>query len=987
MQAPSSRQITTAGDEGVFICLGRVFMKHHTLYTEEERNPGVTQDYKDTMNLPTTDFPMRAGLPQNEPKRLARWEEADLYHQVLKSNEGNESYILHDGPPYANGPIHIGHAFNKILKDFIVKYKSQRGYFAPYVPGWDCHGQPIEHMVEEKLGPEKMAKIDQVTLRRLCREWAEKYVDIQREGFKRLGVEGEWNDPYLTFVPEYEAGNVEIFKKMYVSGSIYRGRKPIHWCRHCHTALAEAEIEYGDETSPSIYVKFALDEVPAPFLSITGDKYVVIWTTTPWTLPANTAVSLAPEALYVGVLKDDEVLILAEALLEEVASVAGWEDYALARDAAGEIIRVPGNEFVGMTYTTPIVHKVQGTLIVGDHVTLDTGTGCVHTAPGHGQDDYLVAMKYHLPLLMPVDDNGVFDEGGGPFAGLDVDTANPAIIVWLREQNTLVAEKKITHSYPHCWRCHEPVIFRATDQWFVSMDAQGLREKALEAIATVKWTPEWAINRIGAMIADRPDWCISRQRSWGVPIPVFKCDSCGETIATEETFDAVIELFRTEGADAWFKKAPEEYLPEGTCCPACGGTKINPEKDILDVWWESGVSHTAVCEARSYLRRPADLYLEGSDQHRGWFQSSLLTSVGAYGVSPYRGVMSCGFTVDAEGRKMSKSLGNGVDPADIIAKNGADVLRLWVGSVDYSQDVSISDEIIQRTSEAYRRIRNTFRYLLANLADFDDMNDCVNWELMPSIDRWALARVQRVLHEVTQSYDELHFHMAYRTLYDFIVTDLSAVYMDVIKDRLYSSAADSVERRSAQTVLANVLEVLVRCFAPILTFTMDEVWEYIPESMGGKAGAAENDTTRRVSSVQLAGWPQDDDFRPFVPQPEAENLLAEYEMVLGVRKVVTEALEIARSEKVLGKSQEACVVITAPADIKQALDAQGADALAELFIVSAVETIEGEEKPVATITVATGEKCPRCWNIRELGGVEGYPDVCTRCAEVLEGLK
>jgi isoleucyl-tRNA synthetase len=943
----------------------------------------MASDYKDTMNLPATDFPMRAGLATSEPRRLAHWEEIDLYHQVLAANEGHETYILHDGPPYANGPIHIGHAFNKILKDFIVKYQSQRGRYAPYVPGWDCHGQPIEHMVEEKLGPDKMARIDQVTLRRLCREWAERYVDIQREGFKRLGVQGEWNDPYLTFLPEYEAGNVEIFKRMYLEGSIYRGRKPIHWCCHCHTALAEAEIEYGDEESPSIYVKFPLDSLPEAFAAVAGAPSVVIWTTTPWTLPANTAVALAPQADYVAVLVEGEMLILAEALLEQVAVVAGWDSYELALDAAGDPIRVPGEAFVGITYTTPIVQKVKGTVIVGDHVTLDTGTGCVHTAPGHGQDDYLVGMKYHLPLLMPVDDEGVLDEGAGRFAGLDVNAANPAIIAWLREQGTLVAEKKIVHSYPHCWRCHEPVIFRATDQWFVSMDTTGLRAQALAAIDEVVWTPDWAVNRIGAMVADRPDWCISRQRSWGVPIPVFECAACGETIATEATFDAVIELFKTEGADAWFKRAPQEYLPEGTCCPACGGTQIEPEKDILDVWWESGVSHTSVLEARSYLHRPADLYLEGSDQHRGWFQSSLLTSVGTYGEPPYRGVMSCGFIVDANGRKMSKSLGNGVDPADVIAKNGADVLRLWVASVDYSQDVSISDEIVQRASEAYRRIRNTFRYLLSNLFDFDDTTDGVSWEDLPAIDRWALARTQQVLHEVTQAYDDLRFHVAYRALYEFIVSDLSAVYMDVAKDRLYSAAATSVERRAAQTVLANVLEVLVRCFAPFLTFTADEVWEYFPVSMGGKGGAAGAHAARRVEAVQLAGWPTDSDFVPSIPSTAA-TLLEQYEVILAVRKQVTEALERARAEKTIGKSQEAHVTVTAPEAVKAVLDAQGPAALAELFIVSKVDTRCGGEEPSVTITVAEGERCPRCWNIRTLGGVASHPDVCERCARVLE---
>ena len=648
----------------------------------------MANTYKETMNLPKTDFAMRANLPESEPKRLAKWEEEHIYEQVLEKNKDGKPFILHDGPPYANGPIHIGHAFNKILKDFVNKSHAQRGFFTPYVPGWDCHGQPIEHMVEKTLGPDKMAKIDQPTLRRLCREWAEKYVDVQREGFKRLGVNADWEHPYLTFTPNYEAGNVEVFKQMYLDGSVYRGRKPIHWCKRCHTALAEAEIEYSDETSPSIFVKFKMDIMPGMFetAGAAGDAYVLIWTTTPWTLPANTAVSLAPDADYVMVQADGSNMIMARELVEQVAEIAGWESYDLVRGEDGEPVALKGREFTGLTYTCPVRQDLKGTIIYGDHVTLDSGTGAVHTAPGHGQDDYLVALEFDVPLLMPVDDNGVLTDEAGPFAGLDVDEANPVIIEWLRERGTLVAQKEILHSYPHCWRCHEPVIFRATDQWFVSMDKNSLRENALKAIENdVEWIPAWASNRIGSMVADRPDWCISRQRSWGVPIPVFKCAKCGSTVANEQTFDAVIDLFYREGADAWFTREPSEYLPRGVKCETCGCTELTPEKDILDVWWESGVSHTSVLKHREAegLRFPADMYLEGSDQHRGWFQSSLLTSMGAYGVPQYKAVMHCGFTVDGEGRKMSKSLGNGVDPAEVMAKSGADVLRLWVASVDY----------------------------------------------------------------------------------------------------------------------------------------------------------------------------------------------------------------------------------------------------------------------------------------------------------------
>ncbi|MGN0034585.1 MAG: isoleucine--tRNA ligase, partial [Coriobacteriales bacterium] len=785
--------------------------------------------YKKTMNLPKTDFPMRAGLPQNEPKRLEYWEKTDIYERVLKQNEGHESFILHDGPPYANGPIHIGHAFNKTLKDFIIKYKSQRGFYAPYTPGWDCHGQPIEHMVEEKLGPEKMKKIDQVTLRRLCHEWAEKYVDIQREGFKRLGVRGDWDNPYLTFLPAYEAGNVKIFKKLYLDGSIYRGSKPIHWCMHCHTALAEAEIEYADEKSPSIYVKFDYCEAPEAFASSGMPVKIVIWTTTPWTLPANGAVCLAPDADYVAVVRDGELLVMAEELVGSVAETVGWDDVELYADADGQTVRLKGNDMLLTHYRTPIFPERLGTVIVGDHVEMSTGTGAVHTAPGHGQDDYLVCIKYDIPVIMPVDDNGVFDEDGGPFAGMQVWDANPKIISWLDERGLLLASVEVVHSYPHCWRCHEPVIFRATNQWFVSMEDTGLREKALAAIDSVNWIPSWAVNRIRAMIEDRPDWCISRQRSWGVPIPVFRCRDCGAVVATEQTFDAVIKLFEEQGSDAWFKLAPSEYLPEGVHCEKCGCTEVVPEKDILDVWWESGVSHTSCLETNPRLHRPADLYLEGSDQHRGWFQSSLLTSVGAYGISPYKSCMSCGFTVDGEGRKMSKSLGNGIDPADVIKKSGADVLRLWNASVDASVDVSISDEILKRTSESYRHIRNTFRFLLGNLYDFD-RDDAVAFLDMPAVDRWNMARLVNLLARVTEAYDAFQFHVAYREMVDY-TKELSNVYFDLLKDRLYSEAPDSPARRSAQTVLMNVLEVLVRIWGPVLTFTCDEVWDHIPKGI------------------------------------------------------------------------------------------------------------------------------------------------------------
>ena len=939
--------------------------------------------YKETMNLPKTDFSMRANLPENEPKRLAKWAEEDIYHRVLEKNKDGKPFVLHDGPPYANGPIHIGHAFNKILKDFVIKSHAQRGRFTPYIPGWDCHGQPIEHMVEVTLGKEKMAETSQPELRRLCREWAEKYVDVQREGFKRLGVNADWENPYLTFTPNFESGNVEIFKEMYLKGSVYRGRKPIHWCKRCHTALAEAEIEYGDEVSPSIFVKFKMDLMPGVFEAngAEGDAFILIWTTTPWTLPANTAVSLAPEADYCMVRCSDGNIIMAKELVAQVAEIAGWEDYGFVCDEQGEPVILKGKQMCGLTYTCPVRNELKGTIIYGDHVTLDTGTGAVHTAPGHGQDDYLVALEFDVPLLMPVDDNGCFTDEAGRFAGLDTDEANPIIIDWLSEQGTLVARQDISHSYPHCWRCHQPVIFRATDQWFVSMEKNSLREDALNAIHNeVQWIPAWASNRIGSMVADRPDWCISRQRSWGVPIPVFKCAKCNETVATAETFDAVIDLFNTEGADAWFTKDPSEYLPRGTKCEKCGCTELIPEKDILDVWWESGVTHTSVCRHRADegLTFPADMYLEGSDQHRGWFQSSLLTSVGAYGVAPYKSVMHCGFTVDEQGRKMSKSLGNGVDPADVMAKYGADVLRLWVASVDYSQDVSISDNILKQVSDAYRRFRNTFRFLLGNLGDFNGAVDAVtDWNELAPIDQWAMVRTYKLLKDVEAGYDSYRYNNVYRVVYDF-VNDLSAVYMDVVKDRLYSEAPDALPRRAAQTVILNILEVLVRVLSPIISFTTDEVWEHYPMAMRNAEG--------RVSNVQLAGWPCKADFLPAIPE-DAEQSAAQFDVMMGVREVVTKALEEARNAKLVGKSQEAAIKVVAPAAVVEVANGFAKGVLEELFIVARVEFVEGDvEEPVAEVTVAEGEKCPRCWNIRELGGNANHADVCERCGDALDAI-
>ncbi|MBE0477255.1 MAG: isoleucine--tRNA ligase [Coriobacteriia bacterium] len=927
----------------------------------------MSNDYKATMNLPRTDFPMRANLAQREPERLAFWDGIDVYRRSLEVNVGGEPYVLHDGPPYANGDIHMGTAYNKVMKDLVVKYKTMRGYLAPYVPGWDCHGQPIEHQVEKQLGPEGMARTGKAELRRLCREYALKFVQRQGDQFKRLGVRGDFKDPYLTLHPSYEAGNVRVFAELYRRGMVYKGSKPIHWCYRCVTALAEAEIEYGDETSHSIYVKFWFTDKPEPWGQVEGDVGVLIWTTTPWTLPANVAVTLAQDAMYVGVKVGDETLVVAEELVERIAEIAGWDEY-------GVVGRVRGSELAGARYRHPIHPDVQGVIVTGEHVDLSTGTGAVHTAPGHGEEDYLVGLKFDLPAPMPVNDLGVFGAGAGPFEGMHVDEANPRIVEFLRERGDLLWSGTTVHSYPHCWRCKQPVIFRATEQWFVSMERgepgyRPLREAAMDAIGTVRWIPDWSINRISAMVADRPDWCISRQRAWGVPIPVFTCVGCGETVATEESFAAVERLFATEGADAWFTREPREYLPDTVRCERCGGSALIPEDDIVDVWFESGVSHTSVLDAREELHRPAELYLEGSDQHRGWFQSALLTSVGAYDAAPYQGVLTHGFIVDGEGRKMSKSLGNVVDPLDVVERYGADIVRLWAAASDYSQDVSVSDDILARSADAYRRIRNTFRFLLSNLYDHAP-GRAVPWEEMPEVDRWALTALADLVERVTRHYDEWRFHMVHHAIHGY-ATETSAFYLDVLKDRLYSDAPDSLSRRSAQTVLAEMLAALVRLVAPILTFTSEEVWSFMLEDL--RAG---------VESVQLAGWPAVT--APAEHAEDAERLREAFGAVLRVRDEVTRALEDARNAGRIGKSQEARAVVTSPADTLGVLRDRGERTLADLFIVSAVELREGDSVAVEVLP-AEGEKCPRCWNVRtDIGSVPEHTEVCGRCGRVLE---
>ena len=935
------------------------------------RGESVANKYKQTMNLPKTGFPMRAGLAQHEPERLKSWEDNDVYGQMLKKNEGHEKFVLHDGPPYANGPIHLGHAQNKISKDIINRYWSMRGYQTPYVPGWDCHGQPIEHKVEEMLGTAKFNELPTAKIRELCRKMAVEQVDTQRQGFKRLGVLAEWDNPYLTYVNDYDATDVEIFKAIYDSGAIYRGRKPVHWCSHCHTALSEAEIEYSDEVSPAIFVRFEMTTVPAGLEAYEGNLWVDIWTTTPWTLPADDAVILHPEADYVAILVDGRAEIMAQALVEKNCEKFGYGECELATTASGEVWHMSGVELCHNKYKQPIFadQGEEGEFIYADYVTLEDGTGIVHTAPGHGVDDYNAGMKFDIPIVMPVDDNGRFYKGegigtGGPWGGMEVNEANPKIIEWLDERGTLILHEDINHSYPHCWRCKRPVIFRATSQWFVSMDKTGLREKAADELSRVNFYPAHAVKRIGSMVEGRPDWCISRQRNWGVPIPAFTCQDCGETVMNDDTLDATIELFREKGSDAWFTDDPKEYLGDACACPSCGSHNLKANSDILDVWWDSGVSHTAVCKHRGYLKFPADVYLEGSDQHRGWFMSSLMTSVGAYGVAPYKAVISQGFTLDGKGRKMSKSLGNVIDPNKVCDNQGADVLRLWLSSVDTSVDVPCDDDILSHVGDAYRKIRNTLRFLLGEIEDqFDPATDALPFEELEAFDKLALAHMCEVHRIVSEAYSQYRFNVVYRNLYDY-VTELSNGYLNATKDRVYCGAKDSHGRRSAQTVWAHVLAMLVHDLQPILVYTTDEVMCHLPASMrDGQEFAA------------LLDW-----YEAPVSDEACAPYQASYDLLNEARAAFTKAYEeVSTTGSLEEKSSQATrAELTLPAEHLAALAGDEPVNLAEVFVCSSV-CVHGGEELACEVLPATGEKCPRCWNWRELG----EDGLCDRCHDAV----
>jgi len=919
-------------------------------------------EYKSTLNLPRTDFPMKAQLPNREPAMLKSWEESGLYRAIRERSKGRKKFILHDGPPYANGNIHIGHALNKILKDIVVRYKTMCGFDSPYVPGWDCHGLPVEHQLFKEL---KMTKydIDQVLFRKKAHDYAMRYVGIQRKEFKRLGLFGNWEDPYLTLSKDYEAGIVRSFGSLVEKGYIYKDRKPVNWCAVCETALAEAEVEYEDKRSPSVFVKFELTEG--------ARTYFVIWTTTPWTLVSNVAIAVHPghEYAYVAV-KDSvfkgETFIVAKELIPAVMEKAGIKAF--------EIIRtLVGSRLEGLLAKHPFIDRISK-IVNADYVSLEDGTGCVHIAPGHGQEDYFVGKAKGLPTIMPVDTRGKFDNTSGKYAGMKVNEASKVIIEDLRALSALVYSAQALHSYPHCWRCKKPIIFRATEQYFMSIDHKDLRKHLLEAIdSDVKWVPAAGKARISSMVRNRPDWCLSRQRYWGVPIIAFHCKSCKEILLDAKVIDHVANLVEKEGSDVWFAGKVEDLLPEGVICPKCGKREFARETDILDVWFDSGVSHQTVLKKRKELDFPCDLYLEGSDQHRGWFQSSIITSMAIEGKAPYGSVLTHGFVVDGEGKKMSKSLGNVITPEQVMKKYGADILRLWVSSGDYSEDVRMSDEILTRLADAYRKIRNTYKYLLSNLYDFDPSKDRVEHREMLEIDRWILSKLSSLIRNVRKSYDEYEFHKVYRELYNFCIYEISSIYLDISKDRMYTFKSDSLDRRSGQTAVYEILSALLKVAAPILAFTSDEAWGCM------KRGA-------RSGSVHLEPWPEDN-----ASQWLDEGLNKKWAGMVGIREAVSKRLEEARQKGVIGSSLEASITL-APADGNTAkMLGENRDILRYVFIVSAVELIDAPEKKedvdaavscAIYIKKAKGVKCARCWNYSEkVGSFDEHPTLCERCVK------
>ena len=927
----------------------------------------MPEDYNHTLNLPKTAFPMRAGLPKKEPVCLKKWEDEDLYHELIRHNEGRPKFILHDGPPYANGDIHLGTALNKVLKDFIVRYKNMAGFQAPYVPGWDTHGLPIERKAIDKVGLDRRND-DPVDFRRHCKEFALSHVKAMTRQFQRLGVLGDWENPYMTLRPEFEARQIEVFGSMALKGYIYKGLKPVYWCAHDETALAEAEIEYSEDPCDSIYVKFPVKDDRGRLYSLgakPGRTYFLIWTTTTWTLPGNVAICLGPDFDYCIVEAGGEFYVVARQLAESTMKAAGIADYRILDGT------IPGSELEHAVARHPFLDR-DSLVIVGPHVTLESGTGCVHTAPGHGVEDFEICRHYpELPVIVPVDAAGRLTAEAGPFQGLTTDEANKAILRRLKLTGALFAVERIIHQYPHCWRCKHPVIYRATEQWFCSVE--DFKEQTCDAIRKVKWYPAWGEERITGMVRDRSDWCISRQRLWGVPIPIFYCKKCGKELVTEATIRAVADVFRREGSDAWYRYDAAHFLPEGTRC-ACGGTEFTKEKDVMDVWFDSGVSHAAVLMTRPDLQWPADVYLEGNDQHRGWFQSSLLTSVAWKGTAPYRAVITHGMVVDGEGRKMSKSMGNGIAPEDVIRRYGADILRLWVASSDYQGDVRISDSILAQLSEVYRKIRNTARFILGNVGDFDPNRDSVPFEGLRPIDRWALWRLDGLIRTVRDAYERYEYHVIYHAVHNFCVLDMSSFYFDVLKDRLYVEKSDSATRRAAQTVIYRVLDALTRMLAPILAFTAEEIWSYMPHI-----------ASHNTESVMFNSMPE------VSGEKFDEAFTRRWERIHTLRDDVKKALELDRAAKRIGDSLEAEITLHCGGELYDFAKSVESE-LPAVFIVSGVTVEPGGkgsftgdvEGLSVTVSHARGHKCARCWTYSETVGADAaHPDLCERCSRIV----
>ena len=930
-------------------------------------------EYKDTLNLPKTKFQMKANLADKEPQLNKYWHENDIYGRLLAQRKDAQRYVLHDGPPYANGHIHIGHVLNKTLKDIVVKYKSMRGFSCVYVPGWDCHGLPVEHQLFKELKIKK-TDISKVDFRNKACDYAMRFVDIQRQEFKRLGIFGDWDHPYLTLDKGYEESIIRSLAELVKKGYIYKGLKPVNYCYDCETALAEAEVEYDDHTSPSVYVKFRIKDAGSKLKDVNGEYSILIWTTTPWTLMANVAVAVHPDLKYALISHEKGNIIVAEALATQVMQKIGIADYNI-------ISVVKGTQLEGLTYTHPLGLR-EGKVVLADYVSMEEGTGCVHTAPGHGQEDYITGLRYSLPVVMPVDSKGRFTDLAGEFKGMNVHKADPEITRRLKDSGALLHEEKIRHSYPHCWRCKSPIIFRATEQWFMSIDHDHIRGKILDEISKVQWVPQQGQERISSMVANRPDWCLSRQRYWGVPIPVFFCAKCRSWIADHDAMGFFADIVKDKGSNSWFQLDIKELLPDGYRCPHCKAQSSCFEKgeDIVDVWFESGVSHQGVLKRIKSLSYPADLYLEGSDQHRGWFQSAIITAMAIDGHAPFRTVLTHGFVVDGEGRKMSKSLGNVTAPQDIIKHYGADILRLWVASSNYNDDVRISDTILARLTEAYRKIRNTARFMLGNLYDFDPDADLLAYDKLLEIDRWAISRVHSLMTDISSHYDDFKFHKVFHSIYSFCVTDMSNFYLDILKDRLYISAAGSIQRRSCQSAMYEIVKLMAVAAAPILVFTAEEIWQHMPRSKG------------MPDSVHMGTWPDNEDLKI------DSDIESRWQRLIGLRDVVLKALETKRGAGLLNSSLEAMVEVYAGSDEIYRLFYDYRDMFAEIFIVSQAHLKKGEAGPdgfrldtmpgiSVAVAKAEGAKCQRCWNYSLTTGEDkADPAICKRCADIVKTL-